>query len=338
MVVVSSSDRMNRSPRGLGAVGIAFLASGLIALFLLLLVAISRNRVGIRGDTDSVVLYCAQDQIFSEEILAEFSRKTGFKVRTVYDSEAVKTVGLANRLIAEIAHPRAHVFWGNEELRTRQLAARGVFGTNRIGSTDAGWVAFGARTRRLVVDSRNLPLSARPTSLLELTNARWKGKLSMAMPLFGTASTHLHLLRATWGESAWREWCRALMANRPFLEPGNSHVVRRVARGEALVGLTDSDDIAVARADGAQVEALALEDDFLTIPNTIGLVRPAPPESPARKLVEFLTSDSVRARLVATGALETATRPPGRWIQPEWDTVLKDLDVTVRELEGIFRR
>jgi len=319
-------------------VAVAFLAGAVLGLLLLLLVAKSRQGAASRGGTDSLVLYCAQDQVFSEAVLGEFTRTTGLKVRTIHDSEAVKTVGLANRLIAEIQNPRADVFWGNEELRTRQLAARGVFGTNRIGSADAGWVAFGSRTRRLVIDSRKLPASERPSSLIELTNARWKGKLSLAMPLFGTASTHFHVLRAKWGEAVWRNWCKALLANQPFLEPGNSHVVRRVVRGEALVGLTDSDDIAVARVEGAQVQALALEDDFLSIPNSVALVRPASPGSPARKLVEFLMSDPVRARLVASGALEAGSPPPGRWVQPDWERVLKDLDATVRDLEGTFHQ
>jgi len=329
---------MNRSHRGLVAVAVAFLAGALLGLLLLLLVARSRQGTSARGGTNAIVLYCAQDQVFSEAVLDDFTRTTGLKVRTIHDSEAVKTVGLANRLIAEMPNPRADIFWGNEELRTRQLAARGVFGTNHIGAADAGWLAFGSRTRRLVIDPRKLPSSDRPSSLVELTNARWKGKLSLAMPLFGTASTHFHVLRTKWGEVVWRDWCRALMANRPFLEPGNSHVVRRVARGEALVGLTDSDDIAVARLGGAQVEALTLENDLLSIPNTIALVRPAAPGSPARRLVEFLISDPVRDRLVAAGALESGSPPSGRWIQPDWERVLKDLDDTVRDLEGIFHQ
>ena len=36
-------------------------------------------------------------------------------VRAVYDSEAVKTVGLVNRLIAEKANPQCDLFWNNEE-------------------------------------------------------------------------------------------------------------------------------------------------------------------------------------------------------------------------------
>src|ERR1051326_9229542 len=49
----------------------------------------------------TVVVYASQDQAYAEPILQDFTKRTGIKVRAVYDSEAVKTVGLANRLLAE---------------------------------------------------------------------------------------------------------------------------------------------------------------------------------------------------------------------------------------------
>ncbi len=64
--------------------------------------------------TDAVVLYCAQDQVYAEPILADFYRETGIRVQAVYDSEAVKTVGLANRLLSERTYPICVVFWGND--------------------------------------------------------------------------------------------------------------------------------------------------------------------------------------------------------------------------------
>src|SRR6266478_5951329 len=46
-----------------------------------------------------VVVYASQDEVYAEPILQEFTKETGIKVQAVYDSEAVKTVGLANRLL-----------------------------------------------------------------------------------------------------------------------------------------------------------------------------------------------------------------------------------------------
>ena len=47
-----------------------------------------------------VVVYTSQDEVFAEPTSGEFQSRTGIRVRPVYDSESVKTVGLVNRLLA----------------------------------------------------------------------------------------------------------------------------------------------------------------------------------------------------------------------------------------------
>ena len=49
---------------------------------------------------EEVVVYTAVDQVFADEIFAMFEEETGMKVRAVYDTEANKTTGLTNRIIA----------------------------------------------------------------------------------------------------------------------------------------------------------------------------------------------------------------------------------------------
>src|SRR5437016_1382635 len=111
------------------------------------------------GKRQTVIVYASQDEVYAEPILEEFTKETGIKVRAVYDSEAVKTVGLANRLLAERAHPQCDVFWNNEELRTRQLASQNTF-----RETNA-WVAVGFRSRRIVVNTNRVALTSAPHSL-----------------------------------------------------------------------------------------------------------------------------------------------------------------------------
>lgn len=290
-----------------------------------------------------VVVYCAQDQVVAEPLLATFTRQTGIRVRAVFDSEAVKTVGLANRLLAERAHPTAEVFWGNEELRTRQLAAAGVF-----RSPDSWW-AFGRRTRCWVVrsgpsgpvvpvDRSGQPFTP-PETLIALTNSTWRGRVSMAFPLFGTTATHLLALRQHWGAEGWTAWCGALAANRPFLEEGNSHVVRRVARGEALLGLTDSDDVRAAVREGLPVRALPLGDLSLSMPNTVALVARSDGIRPqAETLVAYLRSPEVESSLVAEGALEPGDGSTPSGLRPDWNRLVAELEEGVQTLERIFSR
>lgn len=280
-----------------------------------------------------VVVYAAQDRLFAEPIFREFQRATGIEVRAVYDNEATKTTGLANRLLVEQARPQADLWWSNEELRTRQLT--------RLGVLEPDTIAFGERRRVLVCASNRVGSLPVPFSLSTLTNAPYRGQVAMAYPLFGTTATHLLVLRQRWGEAAWQSWCRDLHANRPLLLDGNSLVVRRVAAGDAWIGLTDTDDVIAAQREGEPVAAIALPvGEDLRIPNTVAVVQGARHPDAARRLANFLQSPGVIERLVRDGAFEAGNTAPGAAVPApiEWDRVINDLDLGTRWLGETFRR
>jgi iron(III) transport system substrate-binding protein len=278
-----------------------------------------------------VVIYTSQDQVYAEPILKEFEQQTGIEVRAVYDSESVKTVGLINRLVAEKDRPLCDLFWNNEELRTRQLAAMGIF---------EKWAAVGHRSRRIAINTNKVSLAAAPRSLTELTNESWRGKVSLAYPLFGTTAAHFLALRQFWGAERWQNWCRALAANKPFLVDGNSVSAKLVAKGEAWVGLTDSDDIAAEQREGASIVPLPLTGESLLIQNTVALVRGARHPQAAGKLYDYLQRPDVLEKLIAANALESVSPPigPSATLKPDWDNVLAELEVGTTELKENFLR
>ncbi len=280
----------------------------------------------------TIIVYCAQDQVFAEPLLAEFTRQTGIKARAVFDNEAVKTVGLANRLLAEKDHPQCDVFWGNEELRARQLADLRVFRATN------GFVAFGFRSRRIVVNTNKVSLAEAPRTLAELTNAAWRGKVALAYPMFGTTATHFLALRQRWGDASWQAWCRALQANKPFLVDGNSVVVKLVGQGEAWIGLTDSDDIAGGIHEGLPLAAMPLTPETLLIPNTVAVVRGAPHAAEAEQMFQYLQQSEVAERLVKEAALEGAQTGQSQGLQVDWTALLADLDSATETMKRIFLR
>lgn len=291
---------------------------------------------GCGGGKPVVVVYAAQDRVHAEPLLREFGAREGVEVRAVYDNEATKTTGLANRVLGERARPQADLWWSNEELRTRQLVKRGALEPN--------WTAFGRRERVLVVAATNAPFAMPPGfGLAGLTNAALRGRIAMAYPLFGTTATHLVVLRERWGAAAWEAWCRALHANRPLLVDGNSVVVQLVARGDAWVGLTDSDDVAAARREGLAVRAIPLPpEDGLAIPNTLAVVRNAGHPEVARRLAAYLRGPEAVERLIRGGALDpdVPAGSTGLLVPPEgvWERALEGLDTSLAWLGGTFQR
>ncbi|MEO6033703.1 MAG: substrate-binding domain-containing protein, partial [Verrucomicrobiota bacterium] len=260
-----------------------------------------------------------------------FTKQTGIKVLPVYDSEAVKTVGLVNRLLAEKSHPQCDVFWNNEEFRTRQLAAQKIF-----RETNA-WAAFGYRSRRVAVSEN---FARAPQSLLELTNEIWRGEVVLAYPFFGSTSTHFLALRQHWGDDKWRTWCRALQANKPYLVDGNSASAKFVRSHEVPVGLTDSDDIAAENRAGGKLKALPINAETLLIPNTVAVIRNARHPEAAEKLFLFLQSRAVTEKLIAANAIEGASPDEIKTptLKPDWGKLLADLEVATKEMKEIFLR
>ncbi len=282
-----------------------------------------------------VIIYTSQDEVFAEPILRDFEKETGIQAKPVYDSEAVKTVGLVNRLLTEQANPQCDVFWNNEEFRTRQLAARGVFRETN------GWAHLGYRSRRIVVNTNLLPLAKAPRNFSDATNPIWQGKVAVAYPLFGTTATHFQALRQLWGDEAWQNWCRAFQSNKPFVLEGNSMAVKQVSRGEALFGFTDSDDIAGAQREGFPVAPLPTTKETLFVPNTVGVVRNCPHPEAAQKLFAFLCDPKVSQKLVELRALEGATLDPATaatGLKVDWDKLLLDLTNATEETRQIFLR
>jgi iron(III) transport system substrate-binding protein len=278
-----------------------------------------------------VVVYCSQDRVYAEPIFADFTRESGIEVKALFDTEAAKTVGLATRLLAEKSRPQCDLFWSNEELRTWQLAARGVLETN--------WISMGYRARRLVINTNHLPASGMRPGLKELTQPSWRARVAVASPLFGTTATYFLALRQHWGDQRWQEWCRELIANKAMVVNGNSDVVNLVGRGEAWIGLTDSDDVAAGQREGLPIMPLDAADvPGMTIPNTVSLVIRRPHPAAAQRLLEFLRQPGIAKRLVEAHALESAApvESVGDRLQADYARMVRDLDGATRTLEGIF--
>lgn len=310
-----------------------FFSSKWLALFaslagLLVLAGCSRE------PEDFVVVYTSQDQVYSEPILKQFTEETGIEARAVYDTESAKTAGLANRLRFEKANPQCDVFWNNEEMHTRLLAMDEAF------REQDGWRAVGYRTRRMVINTNVVTVTNIPTSLLELTNEVWNGRVALAYPLFGTTATHFLALKQLWGEELWKSWCYGLMRNGAKIVDGNSVVVKLVGAGEAAIGLTDSDDIRAGTRRGLPIAELPLSHEMIAIPNTIGLLRYSPHPQMGEVLADYLAKPETLRKLVEAGALDGVElgTSPEKLFQVDWSTPREDLQKTVYYLKLIFVR
>lgn len=289
-----------------------------IALLLLACLIISCSK-----SEKEVVVYTSLDQIYSEPIFAEFQKETGIKVKAVYDTEAAKTVGLVNRLIAEKDNPQADVFWNSECVRTIMLKRVGVLQPyNSPSSSDIPaqfkdqelfWTGFAARCRIIVYNTKMVKLEEAPKSIFDLTKPQWQGQVAFANPLFGTSATHVASLFLALGDEKAKKYLQDLKANKAVMVAGNAMVCDQVSAGELKVGLTDTDDVNGAIEDGKPV-AMVYPDQgdkdigTLVIPNTVAMIANCPHSKSAKKFIDYLLSRQVEEKLANSRSVQMPVR------------------------------
>lgn len=270
-----------------------------------------------------VIVYAALDREFSEPIFEDFTRETGIQVLAKYDTESTKTVGLTQAILAERERPRCDLFWNNEIVNTLRLDQAGLLASytstaakaypQQYRSPSGTWHGFASRARVLIVNTELVDEDKRPSTILDLTDSNWQGRAAIAKPLAGTTASHAACLFAVWGEERAKAFFREVKANAAIMA-GNKQVALAVARGEFAFGLTDTDDAIIEQEKGLPV-AIVYPDQgdeqlgTLFIPNTLALIEGSPHPEPARRLVEYLLSPQVEAKLAAGPSAQIPLNP-----------------------------
>jgi iron(III) transport system substrate-binding protein len=290
-----------------------------LALGILLLTGCSRS--------PRVVVYCAQDKEFAEVVFPQFEKAAAISVAAHYDTEATKSLGLYHELVQEAGRPRCDVFWNNEILSTIRLQRQGLLEPYDSPSAaaypefaragDRSWHAFAERARVLIVNTKLVAEADRPKSLLELTDPKWKGRVAMAKPGFGTTATHAACLFEVLGKDEAQKWFLQLRDNGVRLLDGNKAVAVNVGEGKVAVGLTDTDDAIAEVEAGRPVQIIFPDRDrpkgermgTLFIPNTVMLIKGAPNREAGRKLIDFLLSPEVEKQLAEAESHQIPLNP-----------------------------
>lgn len=275
----------------------------------------------------TVVVYTSADQEYAEQIIAEFRRRRPeILVVARYDDEATKTTGLIDRLRAERGHPRCDVLWANEPFLTEKLAQEGLLRPweseavrdwpEAFRSPSKQWYGFAARARVIAYDPARV--SDPPRYWRDLTDPRFRGRIVIADPNFGTTRGHVCAWFALWGAEGATQFLRDLKANDVRVVRSNSQTVRDVAAGLADIALTDTDDVWAAQRNGYNVELVyprhgdGAGEGTLLIPNTVSLIAGRPDNTDAQDFAEFLLSEWCQMLLHATDSHNVPILPEGR--------------------------
>lgn len=289
--------------------------------------------------TQPVVAYISVDEQIARPVLAAFTARTGIPVKPLFDTEATKTTALASRLRREAGRPRADLFWSSAPFEVERLATEEILVPAvhpqldahpvRWRRPDGRWFAFAGRARVIVYDPEVLAPSEAPTRWTALVEPRFRDRIVMADPRFGTTRGHLGAMSVFWNRTAmpgyFDAWLDGLAENGVRMLPGgNAATVDAVVRGEALVGMTDTDDVVAAQRRGLRVAASIPRHGLpgeknagtLVIPNAAGLVGGGPNPDGATRLLAFLASEEVERMLYESASRNLPLAHPTIEIDP----------------------
>lgn len=255
-----------------------------------------------------VIVYTSASKPLFEAPLQHFHDTTQINVTVMTAEESTDVSAMKKALLDGSGHPLGDVLWFRDLLPTLLLDQEGLFEPYQPAqwkafashsSPQQTWHGFSARARVLLVNKNKVTEDARPKSIRDLVDDKWKGRAGLATPLRATSAAHAAALFAGWETAKAEDFYRRLKENARIVQT-EEEVARLVVAGELDFALTDS-DVAMARIDGADPVVMVYPDQgpdslgTLLIPMTAAIFKDCAHPQPARDLVEYFLSPGTEA-------------------------------------------
>ena len=194
------------------------------------------------GDPGSLVVYSGRSESLVGPIIEQFAEATGVDVQVKYGS----TFEIAATLLEEGRNSPADVFFAQDpgglgavsELLSTLPGDVVLKVPEWARSSDGTWVGISGRARVIVYSTELVSEDELPTSVMDLTDPRWKGRIGWP-PTNASFRTMVTAMRLMWGEDETRQWLLDMQANEPGIFPKNTPIVAAAGAGEVAVGLVN---------------------------------------------------------------------------------------------------
>jgi iron(III) transport system substrate-binding protein len=195
------------------------------------------------GGSQSITLYSGQHEQTADGLVTAFEKQTGITVNVRSDDEDT----LANLIAVQGSHSPADVFYTENSPPLEFLQEKGLLsavdtGTlahtpSRYNSPHGDWVGVSARVSVIVYNPSLISASQLPTSVLQLADPKYKGKLGIAPGETDFQPIVTSVIR-TYGQARALAWLKGIKANGASHNyPDNETLVDEVNRGQAAFGV-----------------------------------------------------------------------------------------------------
>ncbi len=288
---------------------------------------------------NSITLYSGQHLQTTQKLVAAFEKRTGITVSVRSDDEDV----LAAQIVTEGDRSPADVFYTENTPPLEFLQGKGLLSAvrsstlentpSRYNSPQGDWVGVSARVSVLVYNPRLISKSQLPTSVMQLADPKYQGKLALAAGETDFQPIVTSILRAH-GTAATDKWLAGVKANAAgHLYPDNETVTSDVNRGSAALGVINQYYWYRMRAEigaGATHSKIAFfaphDAGYVLDVSAAGVLRSSTHQAAAQRFLAFLVSKPAQEIIgghslsyeypIASGVTTAAPEIPLRQLQP----------------------
>jgi len=211
---------------------------------IILILLILSNATFAQDSEDPLTIYSARREELVAPIIAQFTEDTGIEVEVRYGSLAEMVV----TVLEEGDNSPADIFYAKDASALGALEKEGrlielsddilELVPEGLRSHNDLWVGTSGRARVVIYNPTLVDADDLPTSLMDLTDERWRGLVGWA-PTNGPFQGQITAIRVWLGDDMAREWLEDMVANDVQEYAGNTNVVQAVIRGEVAIGLVN---------------------------------------------------------------------------------------------------
>ncbi len=195
------------------------------------------------GSTQSITLYNGQHVQTTDALVAGFEKKTGITVNIRSDDEDT----FADQIVAEGSRSPADVIYTENSPALEYLQGKGLLAPvptstlantpSQYNSPEGDWVGVSARVSVMIYNTNLVKPSQLPTSVMQLADPQWKGKLAFAAGETDFQPIVTSVDKA-YGSAATLQWLDAVKSNAAgHIYPDNETITDEVNRGQAAIGV-----------------------------------------------------------------------------------------------------
>jgi iron(III) transport system substrate-binding protein len=273
---------------------------------------------GSSSSPNSITLYNGQHEQTTDALVSRFEKLTGIKVNIRNDDEDV----FASQINAEGSNSPADVLFTENSPPLEYLQEKGRLAPvapstlahtpARYNSPTGHWVGVSARVSVLVYNSKLVPNSQVPTSVMQLADPKWKGKLALA-PGETDFQPIVTSVARTYGDAAALRWLEALKANAGSAHsyPDNEALVDEVNRGQVAIGIINQyywyrerAQVGASNLHSAIVHLAPRDPGYVIDVSGAAVLKSSQHQGEAQKLLAFLVSAQGQQIIADTDSFE----------------------------------